>query len=80
MSLGDRRIWGLLIVFVVGVALWRGGLLLLLGVILLLPLWLSGSYLTWRNLGGEDVTFRSWLGVPPSRLRSLRPSNHPVNL
>jgi hypothetical protein len=78
MGVNDRRVFWLLLVFVIGIALWRGGVVLLLGVILFGLLYLLKLFLAWKasDMGG---TFRSdVLGIRSAKRRPHRrpPRDH----
>jgi hypothetical protein len=76
MRLNGRWVLGFLVILVIGVALWRGGVLLLLGVILFGIGYLLKWFLGWRNYekhyGTGEETFRDFLGVRFSKRRPTR--------
>jgi hypothetical protein len=73
---GDRWILGFLVIFVIGAALWLGGILLLLGVIFFGLGYLLKWFLGWRNYkknyGVGEETFGDFLGIQLFRRRSNR--------
>ncbi|MGA2452848.1 MAG: hypothetical protein ABSG93_04960 [Solirubrobacteraceae bacterium] len=78
MRSDDRLVLVALAIFVAGVALWKGGVILLLGVIVAGLLYTSKIYLAWRDLNAKEGSSRSFrddfLGI---RRSEPRPSRRP---
>jgi hypothetical protein len=77
MRRNERWVLGLLVIVVIGVAWWRGGVFTLMGVIVFGLGYLLKWYLGWRSYGkrygvGEE-TFSDFLGFRHRRPR--RPSD-----